>query len=77
MSSEAIPIAQVKERVRREFHFNGAVLTDPDPSMPPEQVKKLYAGSGYPTLTNASVTGPETKNGREVYTFKAAVGTKG
>lgn len=77
MSDETIPIAQVKERVRREFHFNGAKLADPDPGMSPEQVKKLYAGNGYPTLTNASVTGPETKDGREVYTFKAAVGTKG
>ncbi len=77
MSDTAIPIAEVRERVRREFHFNGAALADPDPSLSPEQVKKLYAGNGYPTLTNASVTGPERQNGKEIYTFKAAVGTKG
>ncbi len=67
----------MSERVRRVFHFNGANLTDPDPSMSPEEVKKMYASSGYPALTNASVTGPETKDGKAVYTFKAAVGTKG
>lgn len=65
------------ERVRRVFHFNGANLTDPDPGMSPEEVKKMYASSSYPALTNASVTGPETKGGKQVYTFKAAVGTKG
>lgn len=78
MSDVALPIAEVRERApRREFNFNGASLADPDPNMKPDEVRKMYASSGYPTLTNASVTGPETKNGREVYTFKAAVGTKG
>lgn len=61
----------------REFRFNGAVLADPDPGMTAEEVRALYAGSGYPTLTNGSVTGPEVINGRQVWTFKTAVGTKG
>jgi PRTRC genetic system protein C len=61
----------------REFHFNGTVLGDPDPGMKPDEVRKVYAASGYPTLTNATVTGPEFKNGKEIYNLKAAVGTKG
>lgn len=64
-------------RVRRVFEFNGATLADPDPGKSPEEVKKLYAQSGYPALTNGSVTGPVTQGGKAVYTFKAAVGTKG
>ena len=34
------------ERVTTCFHFNRANLTDPDPSMSPEEVKKMYASSG-------------------------------
>lgn len=64
-------------RVRRIFEFNGARLADPGPSMTPDEVRKMYASSGYPTLTNASVTGPVRAGSNDVYTFKAAVGTKG
>jgi PRTRC genetic system protein C len=67
----------VNERVRRVFQFNGANLTDPDPNLSVEEVKKVFAANGDPTLTNASVTGPETANGKQTFTFKAAVGTKG
>jgi PRTRC genetic system protein C len=77
MSDVAIPIAQVKERVRREFHFNGAKLADPDPKMKPEEVRKFYAGNGYAALTNATTSAPEYKDGKEIYTFKGSVGTKG
>ncbi|MFN3652587.1 MAG: PRTRC system protein C [Armatimonadota bacterium] len=61
----------------REFRFNGAILADPNPNMSAEEVRQMYAQAGYPALTNGSVVGPETINGRQVYTFKAAVGTKG
>lgn len=61
----------------REFRFNGATLADPDPSLPAETVRELYAGAGYPTLTNASVDGPKREGDRDVYEFKAAVGRKG
>lgn len=72
------PPITVRERApRREFHFNGAVLADPGSQMGPDEVRKMYAQSGYPTLANASVTGPETRDGKQIYTFKAAVGTKG
>jgi PRTRC genetic system protein C len=61
----------------REFHFNGMRLADPDPGMTPDQVRNMYASSGYAELTNASITGPKTEGGRQVYEFKKAVGTKG
>lgn len=61
----------------RRFAFNGAILADPDPALTADQVRAMYAGSGYPALTNASIAGPETKDGYHVYTFKQAVGTKG
>lgn len=77
MSDTAMPVAEVRERTVREFHFNGAALGDPDPSLSPDAVRKLYAASGYPALTNASVSAPEVKSGKEIYQFKAAVGTKG
>lgn len=61
----------------REFRFNGARLADPGSQMSTEEVRQMYAASGYPALTNASIVGPEVMNGRSVYTFRAAVGTKG
>lgn len=61
----------------REFRFNGARLADPDPSMSAEAVKSMFAGSGYPELTNASIVGPTEQGGRQVYEFRKAVGTKG
>lgn len=67
----------VNERVRRIFEFNGSRLADPDPAMSPDEVRKMYGKSGYPTLTNGSVQGPEMRDGKAIYTFKAAVGTKG
>jgi PRTRC genetic system protein C len=69
-------MAETTTRVRRKFVFNGTEMADPDPSLSAEDVKKIYSGQ-YAQLTNASISGPETKDGKEVYTFKAAVGTKG
>lgn len=82
MSDAALPRVEVNEpaptaRIRRIFEFNGARLADPGPHMSAEEVRKLYASSGYPTLTNASVTGPVRQGNNDVFTFKAAVGTKG
>ncbi len=75
-TAEARTPAIVTERNRRIFRFGGMNLEDPDPAMTPEQVKKVYA-EAYPKLTNGAVTGPEVKDGQEIYTFKEAVGTKG
>ena len=50
-------------------------LSDPNPSMTPEQVMNFYAGT-YAELTTATVRGPEIRD-RSVYTFKTTLGTKG
>ena len=64
------------EALPRVFMFNGGTLADPDDDLDPDQVKRIYAGT-YPALTNATISGPEIKEGRRVYTFTAAVKTKG
>ena len=51
-------------------------LSDPNPSMTPEQVMNFYAGT-YAELTTATVRGPEIRVDRSVYTFKTTLGTKG
>lgn len=61
----------------RKFVHGTAVLTDPDPNMTADQVKAMYASAGYPDLANASMTGPEVKDGFNVYTFQREVGRKG
>lgn len=63
-------------RQMREFTFNGAKLADPNPEWTPEAVKKIHA-QAHPELTNATITGPSEINGRLVYEYKKAVGTKG
>ena len=60
----------------RVFIFNGSTLADPDDDLQVDGVRQLYAGM-YPALTNASVSGPKIEGGRRVYTFTAAVKTKG
>ena len=61
----------------REFLFNGAKLADPDSALKPDEVRKLYAGNGYPALTNGTTLAPVTKDGKEIHEFKTSVGTKG
>ena len=51
-------------------------LSDPNPSMTPEQVMNFYAGT-YAELTTATVQGPEIQNDQSIYTFKTTLGTKG
>lgn len=47
-------------------------LSDPNPSMTPEQVMNFYAGT-YAELTTATVRGPEIRGDRSVYTFSAPI----
>jgi PRTRC genetic system protein C len=59
----------------RTFMLNGQRLADPDPTKTPEQVKEMYAND-YPELTTCTVAFSK-KDGKEVYEFKKAAGTKG
>lgn len=62
--------------LQRIFEFNGTRLADPDEDLTPDQVRQVYSGSN-PALTNATIEGPEVKDGIRVYKFVAAVRTKG
>lgn len=60
----------------REFTYNGVKLPDPNPSMTLEEVRAVYTNQ-YPDLATASITGPETSDGKLRYNFVRAIGTKG
>ena len=64
---------QPTERVFR--YSGGLVLPDPDPSLGIEAVRQVYASS-YPEIITDVVSGPELVDGKQVFTFKTAVGTK-
>ena len=64
------------EQVVREFHFNGLVLPDINPTAEPDNVRVIYSAT-YAELVTATVEGPEFRNGRCIYHFKRSVGTKG
>jgi PRTRC genetic system protein C len=64
------------QQTERVFRYSGGlVLPDPDPSLGIEAVRQVYASS-YPEIITAAVSGPELVDGKHVYTFKTAVGTK-
>ncbi len=63
-------------KMTRLFQFNGIRLPDPNPSMPVDEVKALYAGQ-YPELATAVVNGPEAVGDKMRYTFERAIGSKG
>ena len=64
----------------REFKFThkgkAITLDDPNPNMTPSEVMSFYSNS-YPQLTNGSVSAPEVKATKLVYTFSTTVGKKG
>lgn len=66
--------------LERAFEFEKnretIALSDPNPSMTPDEVMHFYSHS-YPELTTATVQGPEIRDDRSVYTFKTTLGTKG
>jgi PRTRC genetic system protein C len=69
-----MPIAVTK--LEREFVFDGHPLPDPNPDMSVEQVREMYIPT-HPEITTATVTGPETVDGKLRYTFSRAIGYKG
>ena len=62
--------------MERVFVNGELQLTDPNNTMTPQQVCDFYS-SQYPELVTATVTGPNVKNDKIVYTFNSVVGTKG
>lgn len=68
-------MAEVKQ-LERVFVFNNKELKDIDPTFSPVKVKKVYSNQ-YPELNNATISGPEIKGNKAVYTFEAKVGTLG
>jgi len=66
--------------LKRTFKFRidgeDVTLSDPNPELSPDRVMALYANQ-YPSLTTATVHGPETKDDCVVYEFKTTYGTKG
>ncbi|WP_038205776.1 PRTRC system protein C [Xenophilus azovorans] len=68
MSIEVTPIV-------RTFTYNGILLPDV-PGLSPREVRDLYSAQ-YPELVSAEVEAGEVANGRQDFTFRKAVGTKG
>jgi PRTRC genetic system protein C len=64
------------QELARAFRYNSVDLPDPGPQFDIQQVRDLFAAT-YPEIVNAAIEGPEEKDGKLVYTFRKAVGTKG
>lgn len=62
--------------LEREFRYNAVRLADPLPTLTLLQVRDFYSNV-HPELTSADIEGPELVNGKHIYTFRRAVGTKG
>jgi PRTRC genetic system protein C len=63
------------ENMPRIFRYSGLTLPDID-GLDVESVRSLYAAT-YPEITTAALTGPEAVDGKLIYTFTKAIGTKG
>jgi PRTRC genetic system protein C len=63
------------ENMPRIFRYSGLTLPDID-GLDVEGVRSLYAAT-YPEITTAALTGPEAADGKLIYTFTKAIGTKG
>lgn len=60
----------------RSFIYAGVTLPDPNPGLSADQVRDIYSAT-YPELATATVDGPETRDGKMVYTMRRAAGMKG
>lgn len=59
----------------RTFTYNGILRPDV-PGLSPREVRDLYSAQ-YPELVSAEVEAGEVANGRQDFSFRKAVGTKG
>lgn len=66
----------VTTALERAFRYNSVDLVDPGSTYTPEQVRDFYSAA-YPEIVSAGIDGPEQKDGKLIYTFRRAVGTKG
>lgn len=64
------------QELTRAFRYNSVDLADPGAAYTPSQVRDFYAAV-YPEITTAAIEGPEIADGKMVYSFRRAVGTKG
>lgn len=66
------------QEIVRVFKYNSVDLEDPGRVACPtaESVRDFYAAT-YPEIVSAGIEGPEEKDGKIIYTFRKAVGTKG
>lgn len=64
------------KQAQRRFIYDQMVLEDINPAMSVEQIRDHYA-EVYPELTQAEIDGPKNEDGKMVYEFEKAVGTKG
>lgn len=71
-------MALESKEIVRVFKYNSVDLQDPGLNLYPtaESVRDFYAAT-YPEIVSAGIDGPEEKEGKQVYTFRKAVGTKG
>jgi len=61
---------------KRVFKLKEKMLTDPDPTMSPDEVMMFYSNL-YPELTTSNVFGPNIEDDKAIYEFKTTIGTKG
>lgn len=64
------------EQLERVFKFNNQNLSDPDPTLSPQQVMEIYANQ-YPELVNSNISGPKIDGKKAVYEFSKQIGRKG
>jgi PRTRC genetic system protein C len=63
------------ESITRVFKYNGVTLPDPNPTLPIETVRSVYAHQ-YPELGSADVQS-EIKGKTQIVTFQKVLGHKG
>jgi len=64
------------QQLSREFLYAGQKLDDPGAHLTEEQVKTYYA-TFYPDLLTAAIDPAEVRNGRRIFQFRKATGSKG
>lgn len=64
------------QELARAFRYGSLDLPDPGMQYTPDAVRDFYTNV-HPELATAAIEGPDEKDGKLVWTFRKAVGTKG